>query len=78
MARESADEKAVRLFAEYRIAVLKANERGIALRVRGDTGTYRVLRYERGGRIVERCDCPSPTLECSHIKAARRLWTNEE
>jgi hypothetical protein len=78
MARESADDKAVRLFAEYRITVLKATEDGIALAVRGDTGTYRVLRYARDGQVVESCTCPSPTRECSHIKAARRLWTKEE
>lgn len=78
MARESADDKAVRLFAEYRITVLKATESGIALAVRGDTGTYRVLRYASGGQVVESCTCPSPTYECSHIKAARRLWAPGE
>ena len=74
MSRESADDKAVRLFAEYRIEVVKASEHGIALDVRGDTGRYRVLRYESDGHIIESCTCPSPTKECSHIKAARRLW----
>ena len=78
MARESADDKAVRMFAEYRLRVVKATERGIAIDVRGDTGDYRVLRYEADGQVRESCTCPSPTHECSHIKAARRLWAPGE
>jgi len=74
MPRESADDKAVRLFAEYRIRVVKANARGIALEVRGDSGVHRVMRYVEGGRVVESCSCPSPSLNCSHLIAARRLW----
>ena len=78
MPRESADEKAVRLFAEYRIRVVKANARGIALEVRGDSGVHRVMRYVDGGRVVESCSCPSPSPNCSHLMAARRLWVPEK
>lgn len=74
MPRESADDKAVRLFAEYRVRVVKANARGIALEVRGDSGMHRVMRYVDGGRVVESCSCPSPSPNCSHLMAARRLW----
>jgi hypothetical protein len=74
VARESAADKAVRLIAEHRIRVVKANERGIALEVTGDSGDYRVLRYTDGGGVREECTCASPSRNCSHIIAARLLW----
>lgn len=73
--RESAADKAVRLIAEHRVRVTKANERGIALEVTGDSGDYRVLRFvNRAAAVEESCTCPSPTRNCSHIIAARLLW----
>lgn len=78
MPRESADDKAVRLFAEYRVRVVRANEHGIALEVRGDSGIHRVLRYERDGVVRESCTCENPSRNCSHLMAARRLWVPEK
>jgi hypothetical protein len=67
--RETIAEKAVRLIAERRLAILLVGRGVVMARVRGDSGvTYHVGREPRRGWW---CGCESRGDKCSHIAALR-------
>lgn len=81
---ETRQQKALRIIAERRLLVVKADDDGCDALVRGDSGLYHVsLCRDRAGRTAYSCDCPYSTeyhpykADCSHALALAYVWVAE-
>ena len=67
--RESAATKARRYLSEGRITLIDVSATSVSALVRGDGQIY-AAGYTYG---EWRCDCPTPTPQCSHLIALRLI-----
>jgi hypothetical protein len=75
-ARESLHERALRLIAERRLAVVLVDGERVEVRVQGTTAEH-LVTYERGGW---QCDCEAARFarRCSHLHAAQLVCRRPE
>ncbi len=66
---ESTGEKAVRLLAEGRLCVVRADPSSVEATCTGDNGTYHLGFDDHVGEWW--CGCPAYGPGCSHLKALR-------
>lgn len=73
MAKETVEEKAVRLLKERRLTIerIDTHEGVVVARCEGDSGTY-MLGWDA---IVKqwRCQCPEMKGQCSHLTALKMV-----
>ncbi len=60
---------------EQRVEPPAAQDHGVTMLVRGETGKYQVSFWIEAGQLASACDCPSWRDPCKHqVAAARALW----